>query len=245
MNALISDRADQRLLLVVPTIHEFNAIQPAVKGLLSSGRIELAMSGMGLQAVRDFCQMLERRDLTLSGLALLGWAGGLSPDLEAGDVVIANLALNTNGGLHPCKVIPLSGATVGPVLTLPTPVTTPPEKNMHRASGALAVDMESYPLAEWTQAKGLLFIHARVVLDTFDESLPDLGDTLDTFGRVHPFKFATRLLIKPHLIDQLFRLSLKVRRLTPPLGRLAQAVGETWFNQFPSPNIREVSTARN
>jgi nucleoside phosphorylase len=245
MDTLISDHTDQLLLLVVPTIHEFNAIQPAVKDLLSSGRIELVMSGMGLQAVTSFCQMLEERDRPLSGLALLGWAGGLSPDLRAGDVVVAGLAMNTSGGLHPCKVIPLPGATIGPVLTLPTPVITPQEKNAHRASGALAVEMESYPLAEWAQASGLLFIHARVVLDAFDESLPDLGDALDTFGRVYPLKLTAKLLARPHLIGQLFRLSRKVRILAPSLSRLARAVGESWFEWFPTSNFRKAPPTRN
>lgn len=113
----ISGNVDQPLLIVAPTIHEFNAVQHAVKDLLSGGQIELAMSGIGLGAVATFCRALERRDHPLAGLALLGWAGGLSPDLRAGDVIVASSAIDTSGRKCPCKVIPVSGATVGPVLT--------------------------------------------------------------------------------------------------------------------------------
>jgi len=244
MDVLISDLVNQPLLLVAPTIHEFNAIQYAVKDQLAGGRIELSMSGMGMHAITAFCRVLEGRSRPLSGLALLGWAGGLSPDLQAGDVVIASSAMNTRGGQQPCKVIPLTGATIGPVMTVPAPVITPQEKNAHRASGALAIEMEAYHLAAWAQARGLPFIHARVVLDTVDESLPDLGNALDVYGRASPLQLTIRLLARPQLIGQLFHLYRKIRILAPSLGWLAGAVAQSWFEQYPLPDVREVTPTR-
>jgi adenosylhomocysteine nucleosidase len=229
----ISGNVDQPLLIVAPTKHEFNAVQQAVKDLLSGGQIELAMSGMGLQAVEDFCRMLERRDRPLAGLALLGWAGGLSPDLQAGDVIVASSALGNGESEYPCKVLPMSGAIIGPVLTVPVPTLTPQEKDALRSSGALAVEMEAYPFAAWAHARGLPFIHVRVVLDTVDEILPDLGSALDIYGRVNLFQFAKRLFARPLLIGQLYHLYRRIGILDPSLGCLARAVVQSWFEQFP------------
>lgn len=235
----ISGNVDQPLLIVAPTIHEFNAVQHAVKDLLSGGQIELAMSGIGLGAVATFCRALERRDHPLAGLALLGWAGGLSPDLRAGDVIVASSAIDTSGRKCPCKVIPVSGATVGPVLTVPVPALTPQEKDAQRSSGALALEMEAYPFAVWAHARGLPFIHARVVLDTVEESLPDLGSALDTFGRANLFQLTMRLFARPRLVGQLLRLYRKIRILDPSLDWLTRAVAQSWFDQLPMPDVRE------
>jgi nucleoside phosphorylase len=235
----MSGNVDQPILIVAPTMHEFNAIQKAVKDLRSGGQIELAMSGMGLDAVAAFCRALERQDRLPSSLALLGWAGGLSPDLRAGDVVVASSAMDIGGDEYPCKVIPLSGATIGPMLTVPEPTLTPQEKEALCSSGALALEMEAYPFAAWAHTKGLSFIHVRVVLDTVEERLPDLGSALDIFGRANLFQLAKRLLARPRLIGQLYRLYQRVRIVDPSLDRLARAVVQFWFDQFHMPDVRE------
>lgn len=229
----ISNRTNTLLLLVAPTIHEFKIIQRAVKDQLSSGYLALALSGMGLQAVSTFCQTLEARNRPFSGIVLLGWAGGLSPDLKAGDVIIASSAMNTKGELISCDILPLPGAIGGPVLTVPEPALTLKEKKKHQTSGAIAVEMEAYPLAAWAQTRGIPFTHTRVVLDAVNESLPDFGDSLDIFGRAYPFRFSSRLLTRPQHIGQLFRLYLKTRTLAPVLGRLAGKVTQSWFEQYP------------
>ncbi len=60
-------------------------------------------------------------------------------------------------------------------LGMPELPATPQAKRDAQRSGALAVEMEAYPLAAWAAAHRLLFIHARVILDAVDESLPDLA----------------------------------------------------------------------
>jgi len=180
--------------------------------------------------------VLEARDHPPSGLALIGWAGGLSPELRAGEVIIARSTMNSRGELRPCKVIPLTNAIEGSILTVPAPALTSQDKSKHQDSGAIAVEMEGYPLAAWAQARGLPFIHARVVLDELDENLPDLESVLDIFGRIYPFKFFIRLLAKPHLIGQLFHLNRRIRILNPSLKDLSRAVTKFWFNQLPMPD---------
>ncbi|MCJ7622597.1 MAG: hypothetical protein MUO76_03770, partial [Anaerolineaceae bacterium] len=110
---------------------------------------------------------------------------------------------------------------------------TPQEKDTLRSSGALALEMEAYPFAAWAHARGLPFMHARVVLDTVEESLPDLGSALDTFGRANLFQFAKRLCAAPRLIGQLFHLYRRIQILNPALNRLARDVAQSWFDQLP------------
>ena len=170
------------------------------------------MSGLGLEFSASLCQELETKEPPYAGLVLLGWAGGLSPNLQAGDVVIASSALDTKGSVQPCCLIPIPGAVEGPVITVSKPAHIPQEKKALRSYDAIAVEMEAHPLATWAQTKGLPFIHARVVLDTAQESLPDLGNSFDTFGNVFPFQLALRLILTPRLMGQMFTIYLKVTK---------------------------------
>ena len=224
-----------RLLFVAPTIQEYNAVHHALIDLIKSGKIGLAMSGMGPDSAVSLCKELEAQDRPLAGLVLLGWAGGLAQNLQAGDVVIASSALNTWGSVQPCCLMPIPGVIKGPILTVSTPARIPKEKKALRTSGAVAVEMEAYPLASWARVKGLPFIHTRVVLDTADESLPDLGKSLDTFGNVFLFQFAMRLISKPRLMGQMYTLHCKIRNLAPSLGLLSKKVAWSWFEQSPTP----------
>jgi hypothetical protein len=224
------------LLFVAPTIQEYNAVHPALIDLIKAGKIGLAMSGMGPEAATSFCKALEAHDRPLAGLVLLGWAGGLSPNLQAGDVVIASSALDTGGSVQPCCPIPISGAIAGPLLTVPTPARSPKEKKALHNSGAIAVEMEAYPLASWARAKGLPFIHTRVVLDTASESLPDLGNSLDIFGNIIPFQLTMRLISTPRLLGQMYTLYRKIRNLAPILGLLSKRIAWSWFEQKSTPD---------
>jgi len=214
------------VLLVTPTSSEYEAVRAAIGERLAPGRLALVRCGMGMDAAAALCRRLE--DAGWSGtLALLGWAGGLSPDLAAGDCVIADAALDREGH-HVLLAAPdLSGVTAGPVLCVPEPLATPQAKRDGQRSGALAVEMEAYPLAAWTAARSLPFIHARVILDAVDEDLPDLGDALDAQGRVHPGRMVRRLLAHPRTIFNVLWMARRVRELGPVLGWLARAVVAT------------------
>jgi hypothetical protein len=227
--------AGQRpLLFVAPTFPEYTLVRAAVVDLLAAGWLELEVCGMGQARAAALCQRLEARTRPLRGLALIGWAGGLCPDLTAGDVVLADTALNTQGQRVPCTVILLPGARVGTLLTVPAPLLTPRSKGVAWGYGALAVEMEAYPLAAWAEAHNLSFVHARVILDPFNEALPDLGDALDPFGRVRLGHLARRLPARPWLARDLLHLAHCTQSLSPILGGLARAVAQAWPEQDPT-----------
>ncbi len=214
------------VLLVTPTSSEYATVRAAIGARLTPGRLALVRCGMGMDAAVALCRRLE--DAEWSGtLALLGWAGGLSPDLAAGDCVIADAALDGKGHRVLLTAPDLPGVAAGPVLCVPEPLATPQAKRDAQRSGALAVEMEAYPLAAWAAAHRLPFIHARVILDAVDESLPDLGDALNAQCRVHPGRLARRLLARPRTIFNVLWMARRVRVLGPVLGWLARAVVAT------------------
>ena len=212
------------MLLITPTQAEYRAVEAALRDLLAAGRPELIMFGMGPDCASTLCRQLEARARLPEALALLGVAGGLDPELAAGDAVIASTALDAAGRQAPCTLIGLSGAVIGPMLTVSRALYTPAEKAAGRDTGALAVEMEAYPLAAWASERGLPFVHARVILDPVDEALPDLGDVLDEWGRVRPVGLLRRLLAHPSHAAAMVRLQRRSRTIAPALGRLAQAL---------------------
>lgn len=222
------------LLLVTPTFPEYTLVRAAVGDLLANDGLEVHVCGMGQVSATALCQRLEARTHSLRGLALIGWAGGLCPNLAAGDIVLADAALDVQGERVPCTVIELPGAEVGTLLTVPAPLLTPQAKSATWNCGALAVEMEAYPLAVWARAHNLPFVHARVILDPVSEALPDLGDALDLFGRVRRGRLARRLLARPWLAVALLRLACRIQTLGPVLSQVARTVAQAWQEQDPS-----------
>ena len=217
----------QPLLLLAPTLSEYAPVRAALADRLANGELQLAAFGIGQSCATTLCERLESTGWS-GRMALIGWAGGLCSDLTAGDVVLANAALNVQGQSTPCMAVSLPGARVGALLSVPAPLLTPQAKRTAQSCGALAVEMEAYPLAAWAWAHDLSFIHARVILDTVGETWPDLGDALDVLGRVRPGRLATRLLARPRLALDLLRFARRMKGLDPILGALALAISDLW-----------------
>lgn len=206
------------LLIVAPTALEFAAVQKGLAGRTGREPDRLMMCGVGEQQSSRFCQKL---DLAPPGcLVLIGWGGGLEASLAAGDVVCADVALREGQPRLPCKVVPIPNARTGPILTAPRALITPAEKRAAQASGALAVEMEAYPLAAWANRRGIPFIHARVILDTVDETLPDLGQGLDSSGQIRLAPLLKILARRPGLLPELWQLNQRVRSLNAVLARV-------------------------
>jgi nucleoside phosphorylase len=223
----LSQAKTKRLILITPTISEQSAVQPFVAGLAAKGVLEMAVCGIGPECAAALCGRLDERGTLPSSLALVGVAGGLDPTLAAGDRVLASAALYEDGRRAPCTILSLPGAAVGPMLTVSRALYTPAEKAAGRDTGALAVEMEAYPLAAWASERGLPFIHARVILDPAAATLPDLRDVLDSYGRTRPAGLLRRLLTHPSEAGALIRFMRQSQAIASTLGRLAQAVVAT------------------
>ncbi len=209
----------------------------ALRRWLAGRRVLCRQCGMGENQAAAFCQKLDTQ--LISSVTLVGWAGGLVPELGAGAVVCADAAVREGQPTLACQVLSLAGSRVGPVLTVPKALFSPAEKRRaHAVSGALppaggddtlpgtsiqgwcgapegaalAVEMEAYPIARWAQQRGIPFYHVRMILDTVDEALPTVG------GDEALLKQVARM---PGLMVELWRLSRRVRALNPRLAALA------------------------
>lgn len=120
-----------------------------------------------------------------SGIISFGTAGGLAPDLAPGALIIADSVCGplgevpTDAAWSARIVAALAGTPVerltrrGPMAGVAAPVTGEAEKQaLHRATGALAVDMESHVAGSMAQARGLPFAVCRAIVDPAWRSLP-------------------------------------------------------------------------
>jgi len=109
-----------------------------------------------------------------------GFCGGLDRVLSAGDLVLATSVRGPGGESLVAPEPPrkqaataLNGLRVfqGELVTA-TSVITAQEKRALGASGALAVDMETYPLARAAVDAGVPWLALRAIVDPVESSLP-------------------------------------------------------------------------
>ncbi len=157
-----------------------------------------------------------------AGLASVGMAGGLDPALRAGDVLLAHSVMSagrasfaTSAPWRERLAEALGGrcrVAAGALLTRAEPVDTVAAKSAaFRQSGAVAVDMESYAVAEIAARHGLPFVAIRVIVDTAADALPKAVTEASRSDRLRPSRLAAGLAAAPWEIAGLIRLALRTR----------------------------------
>ena len=154
----------------------------AVVGLERERRI---VAGAGVEAVagggdhRQLEALLHSHIAKARGIISIGIAGGLAPQLRAGDWVLADTVL-TDGQPVPTDApwterlaARLPEATRGLLVGIDAIVAEAAEKTvLHQTTGALAVDMESHVVARMARQHRLPFAAMRVVSDPAHRALP-------------------------------------------------------------------------
>jgi adenosylhomocysteine nucleosidase len=154
----------------------------AVTGLQRERRI---VAGPGVEAIggggdrKRLETLLEARIAGAHGIISIGIAGGLAPGLRTSDWVLAT-AILADGERIPTDapwterlVTRLPDAAKGLLLGVDAIVADAEQKaDLHRTTGALAVDMESHVVARVARRHGLAFAAARVVCDPAHRALP-------------------------------------------------------------------------
>jgi hopanoid-associated phosphorylase len=169
----------------------------------------------------------------ISGIISIGVAGGLSPRLRPGDVVVASAIVSAGGIRRTCpdwsKSIrrALPTAHHMPIFASETTIASTAEKKMlWSKTGAWAVDMESGPAAEVAAQYGLPFAALRVVLDPAHRALPPsalAGARED--GETDPMAVVKALAMRPVDLPGLLRLAGDTRKASLALLRSRQALG--------------------
>ncbi len=200
-----------RPVIVAPTAVEFGAVKRALRGVEARGDVVLAQCGMGVRQAGGFCERFLSEHV--SCVALVGWAGGLAQDLAVGDVVSADAVLMQGCPRLEIRALELPGARRGAVLTAAKALASAAEKRSAGEEwGAIAVEMEAYPLAAWAEAQGIPFYHVRIIMDTWEEELPEMGGG-SVWGKVRQ-------------LPRLWWMVRRIRALDAGLGRMAVQVAE-------------------
>ena len=179
-------------------------------------------------------------ELLASGCGALmsfGIAGGLSPELSAGQVVIADRVILPDGNEittaenwreRLLAVLPRNGSVVvGPVAGSESVVAVPEAKQrVFETTGAIGVDMESHRVAGVASTAGVPFMVIRAVSDSSSQTIPPTAiDAIDAHGAPQYGKVITRLLRQPGDLPKLMRLSKDSETALASLRRVALTAG--------------------
>ncbi|MEM7188626.1 MAG: hypothetical protein AAF439_03360 [Pseudomonadota bacterium] len=162
---------------------------------------------------------------------LLSWGlcGGLSEELRSGDLVQPErLALPEAGNTEYIDLdkLTLPRARHGVLVGSDAVLAVPSQKAaLAEQTGALAVDMESIPLALAGINAGLPVLVVRAVADIAELQLPDLAiNALDDKGRIRPWHAVRALMADPTQIGAAIRAGRAARRGLRSLRSVADDV---------------------
>jgi adenosylhomocysteine nucleosidase len=196
----------------------------------------VAYSGTGYQNAQQAAELLITKGIT--HLISWGCAGGLSPALHPGDLLLAEsikdeagnkIILDPDAYLHSKWVLAKSHDVHGGcLLSCSQVVMSSNEKNqLHLKTGAVAVDMESLAIAQVAQQHGLPFLAIRAIADPANSSLPcAVTDALNDQGDVVLTKVLWSALRHPLQIPDLIRLGNHFKAAKTTLKQVASHLEE-------------------
>ncbi|MCH8987488.1 MAG: hypothetical protein IIA92_01610 [Chloroflexi bacterium] len=188
--------------------------------------VEFQVLGVGPErAGAALTALLEDRRSRVDGVLVLGVAGGVDPDLDTGDLLLADRYALHNGAaqgagqaIKPDTQMLQSAEQAaldlsipvcnGGALTVDHLVAGPEEREELRTQYQVhSVNMEDYRAAEAAQKAGVPFLAVRVVLDTASQRLPGYLPGLAK----SPYKVLTNVLLMPWRIPTMLRLKKQLQ----------------------------------
>jgi adenosylhomocysteine nucleosidase len=180
------------------------------------GDAVLICGGIGAEAARRATEAV----IALHAPAVVysaGFAGGLQPSLEVGDIVVPRRVVDARDGSSVD-----TGDGNGVLLTI-TSIAGPKEKAHLAASyGALAADMEAASVARGAQAREVRFAAVKVISDDRDFPLPPMQRLIRARGEFDTARFVCFALLRPWLWPTLLRLARNSRLAAHALSRHLQ-----------------------
>ena len=222
-----------RLGLVTGLALECRLAERATPALFQKNQISAIPVAGQAEAARDAVGRLAESGAEI--IVSFGFAGGLALDLPAGCLLLPkilrcagrdDIAVDQKAEMAEGAVGLLVGATPlsrGALLTVETPLATVEDKRAaHDRFDAVAVDMESYWVAEACRRAGLGFLALRAVSDPAERALPASAvRAMGPDGALRMGQLLGGLLSRPGDIPDLVRLGLDSRKASAALGRAA------------------------
>lgn len=222
-----------RLGLVSGLALECRLAERAAPSLFRQNQISAIPVAGQAEAARE--AVVRLADDGVKVIVSFGFAGGLDPRLPAGCLLLPktlrcvgqdDIVIEQTPEMAEEAVGLLVGATPlsrGALLTVEAPVATVADKQQaHERFEAVAVDMESYWVAEACRRTGLGFLVLRAVSDPAQRALPaSAARAMGPEGALQIGKLLGELLSRPGDLPDLVRLGLDSRKASAALGRAA------------------------
>jgi adenosylhomocysteine nucleosidase len=207
----------------------------AVTSLALEARVALGpgvsvICNQGAQLVAALEAAIERG---AAGIISFGIAGGLAPDLAAGDWIVG-AAVRTGQELIPTDQIwarrllkALPGAVHADMAGMDTPIPARLEKRqLHAQTGAVAVDTESHIAARIARAQGIPFAACRAIIDAAHRDLPPAAMVgLRQDGTPDVVAVFRSVVQQPSQLPALIRTALDLRIARDALHRGRRLLG--------------------
>jgi nucleoside phosphorylase len=227
--------------------------KPFLRRMGSVSGCKLACSGAGAaNAERAAAHLIDETDTLLRCLLICGFAGGLTPEMVPGSLIIANSAIDHTGGeytgeaygadsrlLAAVESVHLSGVPIrrGTLATTNRVLITRQEKyEFTHQTPAHAVDMETTGAARIASARFLSdrqaipWLAVRAITDGMDDELPfDFNTFISADRNIDRSRVIRATLARPWKIPALIRLGARSSRAA---GNLA-AFLEVFLQNLP------------
>ncbi|MCF8720062.1 phosphorylase family protein [Nitrospina gracilis] len=206
----------------------------AFVGTWEGFRLVLVRSGVGrTRAVNALKQVCE--NFPLAQAISIGFAGGLDPALQVGDLLVADTitmvrdgaAVTTESMAIPTALVNQAmvvacpeGATAyqGTLVTVDDVVSHPDDKKkLGQACDALGVDMETFELAKEAERREVQFLSVRAITDTVEQALMNCSHLVDADGNVSTLKAGWHVLTHPGDLTGMIELGRHARLATANL----------------------------
>jgi adenosylhomocysteine nucleosidase len=193
--------------------------------------IVLVRSGVGRQRAEDATlQVIDR--FQPSTLISIGYAGAVQPDLNVGDLVIADTIIEEkkkgkyspdSGWLNRAKDVPYPEgfkAVVGGLLTVDNVIHDSLSKQKIGENYSVqAVEMETSAIAKVAEEKDIPLLSLRVISDRLDQELLDSSSFLGSDGEISTLKAGWYVLTHPGSIKSALSLSSQTQIATQALTK--------------------------
>ena len=190
--------------------------------------------GVGVGNAFQNTSLLLQSVPSLRALIVIGFAGALSDSVGAGDVVVGESVTNLASRQSyeaPSGLLAAMDAHAraqkshrGRIVTADRVIVTAAEKQqLGRATGALAVDMESAGVAAAAAEHGVPWIAVRVISDGVNDDLPlDFNALANADGSVNTRRIIASVLLRPAKIPALIRLGMRTSAAARNLAAFLQ-----------------------
>jgi len=210
------------------------------EGTLAGQPVALLALGIGKECARIAAEITircYRPDLVISA----GFGGGLQPHVREGDIVVGSeiLELRKDEGaeimwdsMHKSTLLTrLNGGSMaglrihyGKIITTDEMVLRAANKTrIGKATGALAVDMETSAVASVCAAKKTDFFAVRCITDTDHDDLPDGFNDFFVLGQLRAKRVLSSCARDPRVFGDLARLGYRAKHSGRNLARFFEA----------------------